>query len=455
VKVTTQTIENRQAELVIEVEDERIEAALRRAARHFANTVKIPGFRKGRAPYQAVRRAVGEEALYGQVIRDIGQDIYREALEQSQLDVYGAGRIDDVQFKPFVLKATVPLRPTVELGDYRSLRVPFTAPTVTDEMIDEVLKDVQERNTTLEPAGEGPVEYGQVAVLTVEGRLGQGDDSPLIVSEQGIAILVEPAADLSLFPGFVQQIVGMKVGEEKSFELVVPEDSEAEDLRGKAVNFRVRLEDLKIRRVPPLDDALAQTVGEYETLEALRDNVRQRLLQRAMREAEDRYSDTCLRKLAEQARIEFPPQMVEEELDRMIESTRQRLSERKMSLEEFLNIKKQSLEEYRSELRPRAENNIRQWLALSEFVSREGLKVTDDEVQRFHDALRSYNEQTEGRQLSLPSEQTIRGEMLAARAIMRLTSICKGENPPLEMEAESLETSFIMPDSETSAQGDV
>jgi trigger factor len=440
VKVTSQLLENRQASLTIEVEDERVQRALQSAARRLANRLNIPGFRKGKAPYQVVFRTVGEEGLYEEAIDELGQSVYREALEQSGLDPFGPGQMDDVQLKPLVFRMTVPLRPTVDLGDYRSVRVLYTPPEVTEEAIGGVLKGLQERHTMLEPAGEGPAEMGQVAVLTIEGRLNPQDESPTYMHEHDINLLLAEGTDFP-FPDFFPHIVGMKTGEDRSFEMVVPETDEDAEMRGKTVYFNVKLEDLKVQVVPPLDDAFAQTVGDYETLEALRTAVRASLLQQATQEAESKYIDECLRKLVEQAAVEFPPLMVEQELDNIIERTEQRLKDQKMSLDEFLNIKKQTREAYRAELRPRAESNIRRGLVLSELAVREGLKVSGDELTVAINMISAgYGEKADQVRESLGSDegrQSLSASLLTDKVTARLMSICKGENPPLPSDEQT------------------
>ena len=433
-KVTSQLLENRQASLTIEVEDERVQKALQGAARRLSGRLNIPGFRKGKAPYSVVLRTVGEEGLYEEAIDELGQAVYREALEQSGLDPYGPGQMDDVQLKPLVFRMTVPLRPAIDLGDYRSVRVPYTPPQATDEEITQVLKGLQERHTMLEPAGEGPAEMGQVAVLTVEGRLSQADEAPTFMHEHDVNLLLAEETDFPL-PGFISHIVGIKTGEEKSFDMVVPETDDDAELRGKTVYFKVKLEDLKMRTVPPLDDAFAQTVGDYETLDALRNAVRADLLQQARQEAESRYTDECLKKLVEQSQIEFPPQMVEEELDNIVERTERRLKDQKMNLDEFLNIKKQTREDYRAELRPKAENNIKRGLVLSELAVREGLTVSRDELTVAINMISAgYGEKADQVRQSLSSDegrQSLSVSLLTDKVMARLMSICKGENPPL------------------------
>lgn len=432
-KVTSQTLENRQVELTIQVEDERVQQALHHAARRIADKANIPGFRKGKAPYQVVVRAVGQDAVFEDMVEELGQQVYREAMDQSQLDPYGPGELKDLQRDPLVFKFTVPLRPQVDLGDYRSLRVPFTVPQVPEEEVDQVLQQLQERNTTLEPAGEGPVEWNQVAVISLEARFSPESERP-IYDQHGISVLISESTDFP-YPGFIPNLIGMKVGEEKSFMLPVPDDAEDEEMRGKEIYYKVKLEDLKTRRIPALDDALAQTIGEFETLDALRQGVRADLESRATHEAEHQYADECLGKLAEQAHIDFPSQMVAEEMDRLVEQTERRLKSQKMNLDEFLNIKKQTRDEYRDELRPRAEKNVRQGLALNHLVEREQIGVEYDEVQaQIQNIAAMYGQGSEALVSELDSErgrQSIAFELLTSKGIARLMSICKGENPPL------------------------
>ncbi len=447
-KVTSQTLENRQVALTIEVEDERVQQALRHTARHIANTSRIPGFRQGKAPYNVVARAVGEETLYQEMLKELGPQLYNEAMTESQIEPYATGHLDEIQKSPFVLKFIVPLRPTVELGDYRSLRVPYTVPQVADEQMDEVLKSLQERNAIMEPASEGPVELNQVATVTLSAKLDPAMDETLF-HEQDVPMLIAETTDFP-FPGFAPHLIGMKAGEEKTVTLAVPEDYDDELLRGKTIYIQTRLNDLKVRRVPPLDDALAQTIGEYETLDALRQAVRNSLEQQARREADTRYANTCADKLAQQAQVEFPPEMVEAELDKIVERAKERLSKQKMSWEEFLNIKKQTEEQYRDEMRPQASNSIRRALTLGWLAELENLQVTDDEVNAALQSIaNSYPENNAQVSEALSSDEfkhSVKLDLFTFRIMGQLASICKGENPPLptaqepELETEPVPT---------------
>jgi trigger factor len=440
VKVTSQLLENRQASLTIEVDDERVQKALQSAAKRLSGRLNIPGFRKGKAPYSVVLRAVGEEGLYEEAMDTLGQEVYREALEESQLDPYGPAQMDDVKLKPLVFQLTVPLRPTVDLGDYRALRVPYTPPEVTDEAVDELLKGLQERYAVLEPVSDSPAQEGHIAVLTIDGKFGSDENAAPFMHEHDLNLLIADATDFP-FPGFVQNLVGMTVGEEKAFEMAVPETDEDAEMRGKTVYFQVKLDELKTRVIPPLDDAFAQTVGAFETLSALRDTARASLLQQAIRDAESKYTEDCLQKLVEQSQIEFPPQMVEEELGHLIERAEARLKEQKMTLDEFLNLKKQTREAYREELRPRAEANVKRGLVMSELAVAEGMRVSRDEVTVAVNMISAgYGDKADQVRESFASDearQSLGISLLTDKVMGRLTSICKGENPPLPSDQEA------------------
>lgn len=400
-KVTTQTLDDRQVEVAIEVEDERVQQALQRTARQIAQQVNIPGFRKGKAPYSVVVRAVGEQTLYNEMFKELGPQVAQEALEEAGLVPYRPVEPGDMQLKPLSFKLIVPLAPIVELGDYNSLRAPFRVPPVSEDMINQALEALRQRNTTIEPAGDGPAEWGHIAVLTIDAITEDGQVLDLRTDESGTVSLALDQQQDPLLPGFAANVVGMRVDEEKSFSLTFPSNLEEESLRGQGVNLTVKLVELKKLFIPPLDDSFAQTVGSYDTLDQLRAILRQAMEQSALAQAEEAYAEGCIDQLAQAAKIEFPPVMTEEELDRMLEETTQRLQGQKMSLAEFLNLKKQTEREYRDEMRPRAVKRIRRGLALRGFVEAEGFTFDEEKDQ--------------------DNQQVI------AKVITRLVSICKGE----------------------------
>ncbi len=441
-KVTTEPRENRQLALSIEVEPERVEAALAKAAHSIARKANIPGFRKGKAPRHVVERIFGKSALLEEAIDELGQQVYREALDQAQIEPYGPGQLEHIQDEPFVLKMVVPLPPKVELGDYRSLRVPFDVPAVSDSEVDHQLQHIRERHAMIEPAPEGTAaDWGQVATLDVDSTV---EDRAFIKRGDASIVLEKESLDgvVQVVPGFEEQIIGMKLGDEKAFSLAVPEHQDYGEFAGKTAEFKAILKDVRLRTLPDADDALAQTVGDFETLGELRDAIRRNLADAKRREAEAAYVDRVVDQLLETTQIEFPPLIVEEELDAMLERTDNRLRDQNLNLEEYLKVLDKTRDEYRAELRPTAEARIRRSLLLSRLVELEQLGVdaseVDAEIETIGAAYGQRASDVRGALSREPSKRRVELELLTRKALDRLVSIARGEAPaePAAVSAE-------------------
>lgn len=432
-KVTTEPRENRQLALTIEVEPERVEAALTKAVRHVANKYTIPGFRKGKAPRHVVEQMFGKEALFQEALDDLGQAVYAEALEQEKIEPYGPGQLEDVQRDPLVLKMLIPLAPEVEVGDYRSLRVPFEAPGVDDDEINHQIEHLRERHVMIEPAPEDAgVDWGHLATLEIQSTI---EGEPFI-SRNNAGIVVEKEQldhRIQVLPGFEEQIIGMKPGEQKTFSLPIPDEDNFGERRGKTAEFNVTLKETKLRTLPDADDALAQTVGDFETIDALRDAIHKDIADAKMREADSKYIDQVIDKLLEMSRIEFPNIMVEEELDAMIERTEQRLKDQGLGFEQYLKMLSKTRDEYRQEMRPTADGRIRRGLLLSKLVELESLDVDQADVDKeIESTSAAYGERAKEVRSVLSSEKNVRSirlELLTQKVLDRLKAIARDEAP--------------------------
>jgi trigger factor len=430
VNVTTEPRDNRQLLLTIEVPQERVDAALAQAARRLSQKYKIPGFRPGKAPRDVVERMVGKQALLEEVVDDLGPKVYKEALDAHKIEPYGMGEMEDFSLEPMVFKMVVPLAPIVELGDYTSLRVPYIEPTIDEHELEHQLEHIRENNAIVEPVSdEAAAEANMIAMVNIEGTV---DGAPFISKQENVTINLYPPLDRDEeMLDFSEPIIGMKPGEDKTFTLLVPDTERYAEFRGKTADFNVHLHSLQKRELPALDDALAQTVGDYETLDALKDEIRAELMSTAQRQAEDRYGDECMSALVKQATIEFAPQMIKAEVDELIERTERRIKQQKMTMPDYLEALGKTEEQYREELKPTAEIRLKRGLALNEIIKVENLSVGDEEVEQQIDRMAAvYGPQAQEARKALAqpgNREGLKLELLTQAAMKRLMAICRSE----------------------------
>ena len=435
-KVTSERQENCQVRVTVELDAAEAENKLRQTAQRLSRRYTVPGYRKGKAPYAAVLRTFGRELLQEQALEEFGQELYDQALAGLEYKPYTAGALEKVEWDPFRLEILVPIMPELDLGDYRAVRAAPEPKPVTDDAVEHYLEALRRQHTQWIPA-ERPAVLGDHTVVDIEGR--SGDE--VILSNQGREMTIDTASRYPL-PGFHEQIIGMSPGEEKQFTLAYPDDDVRKDLAGREATFTVKLLAVNEADVPPLDDELAQTVGDYSTLADLRAAVHKNLEEEALQAAEAELPDKALdAMIAAATKIEYPPQAVDQELDSMLEDMEQNLGSRGMKLDTFLGMIKKTRESYRQELRPAAEERLRHVLAMGEVIKREGIKVEEAEIEAKIQELKAQEEfQSEEMQKLLDGPGAHVGmanDMLLAKARERLAQIARGEAPPPEALAEA------------------
>ena len=369
-KVETERLENCQMALTIEVDEKRAKRALRSVARRISRQAKIPGFRPGKAPYNVVARYFGKEALFQEVLNELGDAVYEEAIKEAGFEPFGQAQFTDYETNPLVLKMVVPLAPVVELGNYRQMRLEPEEATTGEEEINEALKSIQEQNAFWEPV-KRPARWGDLAIVDIEGTVKE----ETVASNKGWELLLDTDSPQPL-PGFNEEILGMTVNEQREFTLTYPEEPENDYLAGQPAHFTVHLRDLKEKAAPDIDDDLARTVGSYETLEDLRAELRRQLQDKA----EQFFSNRALTALVERSEIEFPPMMLEEEIDDWLKELDLNLRQQNLNLENYLKMKKLTEEEFRQEVSPQIEERLKRSLALGKLAELEGLDIESDEA---------------------------------------------------------------------------
>ena len=380
--VTTEPHENRQLAVTIKVGQERVEKELRKAAAKVANQYKIPGFRKGRAPYHIIVQQFGLANLYGEFIDDLGQVLFREAIVQENIEPYAQSSLEDIQLEPLTYKLLVPLEPEIKLADYCAMRVEEDAPEIDESQVDRRLEQYQDEFAGWQNV-ERPADFGDLLAVDVKSII------PGVDNAEDTVVLDETDWDITLDEenpmepaGFDRQLLGMTAGETKEFVLGWPADSQS-IYAGKEATFNVVVKSIQAHEKPPLNDDFAKLVGpDYETLEDLKQSIRDSLAEGERNRAESQYTNKVLDALVEASEIDFPPVVIEDQLDSMMQDMDQRLRQIGIDgVDAFLRHTNQDREQYREQIRPDATKIALRNLVLSEVIKQENFVIDDSEIE--------------------------------------------------------------------------
>lgn len=373
-KVTAENGENQQVTLTIEVEAAEVTKAVNKAAKRLANRVNIPGFRKGKAPRIIVERHVGTDALMQEAFDLIAPQAFDNALKEQKIEPVTRPNIDIVTLedgKDLVFKATVTPRPEVKLGDYKGLKVEKQVAEVKDEDVEKQIKNFQDRQGKMVDAPEGAaVENGDFTTLNFEGFVdgtpfegGKGEDYPLQIGSG------------SFIPGFEDQLVGAKIGEEKEVNVTFPEEYHSKDLAGKAAMFKCTIKSIKRKELPEINDELAKKVSKFDTLDELKADIRKNLEENAERKAENDQKSAAIEQATNNIKVDIPAVMIDNRVTAMIQEMAMRLEQQGMKLEQYLQYAGTDIAKIREDYRETAEKNVKTDLMLEEVAKAEDIKV--------------------------------------------------------------------------------
>lgn len=387
-KIEKQLQDDHQMQLTVEVETELMEANKRRAARQLSQRGKIPGFRPGKAPYDVIVRYYGEGAILEQAMELLIDDIYPKVLEEAKIEPAAPGSLEKIEsMDPPKLIFRVPLSPEVELGNYRSLRLPYEWSAPGEEELENVLTNLRQKYATTETV-DRPIEASDFVLCDVNGALIEaqnGDDLSESLSRTGFALVIHQEASKEEwpYPGFSKELIGLKAGESKTIKHKFAKETPNEALRGKTATFEVTVKIVRSMTLPDLDDDFARMVGEFENLEQLKAQLGDEIEMRSQEEYDEQYYDNLLAQIRQGAIIKYPPQLVEKEIEQMLDRLRRRLESQGIDLETYLKIINTDEQTFKEEqVKPIAIESLERDLLLDKVIKAEDIQIDEASWQQ-------------------------------------------------------------------------
>lgn len=418
-------VEKSQVELTIEVNAAEFEAAVEKAYQKMRRKISVPGFRPGKAPRKMIERMYGAEVFFEEAINIAFPEAYEAAAEQEKLQIVGYPTVEmvgEVTKDGFTFKATTPVYPEVTLGEYKGLKAEKPEVKVLAADVDERLKALADRNTRLVSV-EREAKSGDTAVIDFEGFLdgkpfdgGKGENHNL---ELGSG---------SFVPGFEDQVIGMKAGEEKDLDITFPENYH-EDLAGKAVVFKVKVHEVKEKEVPAMDDEFAKDVSEFETLKELKDDTKAKITAEREQSAKIAFENALLEKVAGDIKADIPEVMIEEQCRRFLDEFKQRLQAQGIPYDQYCKMTGMDEAKFMEDGREPAVRQVKMDLAIAAIIKAENLDVTDEEIEeKYKSMAEQYGMELDMLKKYLDAP-TVRNQLLNEKAIAVVVDSAKAEKP--------------------------
>ena len=417
------------------------EPFLNRSYKRVASRVRIPGFRPGKAPRSVIENHLGREALVHEALEFMIPESLDRVLKDEDIQAWMEPKLEVLGMEPVSYKAVVPLEPVVDLGEFQAIRLEREPVEVTDEQVNEVLESLRFEAAPWEPV-ERALAYGDLATMNVKGIIEEEE----VIDDQGIDFI--PQEDNNLpFPGFSTHLEGMLEGESKLFTLSVPDDYPQENYAGKECQFNVEVLSVKEKNLTELDDEFAKGVREgFESLEALTDHFRQRLVDESEATETRRLEVSGLEELKKLAKIEASELVYERELDMMYEERARSLQNQQMSMELYLSYVGQTEEELREQMKPQAEERLNTMLMLRKLADVEEIEVGDEDVEvEITNLIESTGGNSDASMMqALNTEnarESIRSSLMNRKIMARLVEISQGEESASPAATDATDTS--------------
>lgn len=431
-KATWEKIDKNIGVLEVEVEAERVSAALDKAFNKVVKQVNVPGFRKGKVPRPIFEKRFGVESLYQDAIDILLPEAYGEAVNETDIFPVDRPDVDIEQFnkgETFKFKAKVTVKPEVELGEYKGVEVPVAKSEVTDEEVTAELERLQQRHAELIVVEEEAAQAGDTAVLDfdgyVDGEQFEGGQAERYSLELGSGTFI---------PGFEDQVIGMNTGDFKDVEVTFPENYHSAELAGKAAVFKVKIHEIKRKQLPALDDEFAKDVSEFDTLAEYKEDLKKQLQERKDNEAKAARENAVVEKVGENATIDIPEAMINSEVENMMRDFDNRLRNQGMNIDMFLSFSGQTREDLQGQMRDDAAKRVRNNLVLEQVAKAENVEVSEEEVneelQKMADTYKRSVEEIRGILEGNGSISNLREEISLRKTIALLVDSSKEVEAP-------------------------
>ena len=363
----------------ITIEAEKFEDAIKKVYFKSAKYFNIPGFRKGKAPMQIVEKYYGTEIFYEDAFNEIAGEALEEAVAENKVDIVSRPEVDIKQMekgKDLIFTAVMQTKPEAELGKYKGIEIPKIEYNVSEDDINHELEHMQEHNSRLISIEDRPAENGDTVNIDFEGFVdekafdnGKAEDYDLELGSN------------TFIPGFEEQIVGMKIDEEKDIKVTFPEEYFEKNLAGKEATFKIKLHEIKKKELPKLDDEFAKDVSEFDTLQELKDDIKTKKEKQNKDKEKYETEEAVVKALCENVKVDIPSGMIETEVDRMIKDIENRLAYQGIKLDQYLKMVQKTKEDLRKEYEPQATEGIKSRLAIEAVIKAEKIEATEKEVE--------------------------------------------------------------------------
>ena len=383
-----------EVKLEITVDAEKFDNAIKKVYFKSAKYFNIPGFRKGKAPMQIVEKYYGKEIFYEDAFNEVAGEALDEAVKENNLQVVSRPDIDVTQIekgKNLIFTAIMQTKPEAELGKYKGVEIKKIEYKVTDEDINHELGHMQEHNARIVSVEDRPVENGDITVIDFEGFVdGKAFDGGKAEGHE-----LEIGSN-TFIPGFEDQIVGMKIDEEKDINVKFPDEYFSKDLAGKDATFKVKLHEIKKKELPELDDEFAKDVSEFDTLKELKEDIKNKQQKQNDDRAKYETQDEVIKAVCENVKVDIPSGMIETEVEDMLKNVEQRLSYQGLKLEQYLKMMGKTEDEMKKEYEPQAIESIKSRLMLEAVIKAEKIEATDEEVdEKLKEMAKNYGKEND------------------------------------------------------------